>query len=316
MAFAQSQLATPLNVGIIQNFKSYWATHFYAVLECLHSHRALTFTPTGLPCYPHWKLRDLRADLPFNFFDQLDSYLQNWGFQYFMSIFLNYKMSSGIVDQLIGRLSQLYNISFLARHTSYRFFLAGSDSVLSEGLLDEFTEVFPYQINGMRPDARRLAQQSDICLVLSFPIPYGRLAVFGEVEGLHGHGLSNESYWKKKLSFCVIAIGVIDGAGKGAYILNTFINDIPRVNLIFERKHPVVQDFQRVLSYMRILFSEGKYTKMKSGDEEFDFFFNKVRQHWDGYTIELINDLKTYCDDGELIGVIPKPIPIVTDIQA
>lgn len=316
MAFTLNQLARPLNVGIIENYKSYWATHFYAVLQCLHSHRTLTYTPTSLSYYPNWKLRDLRADLPFNFFNQLESYLQNWGFQYFMSVFLNYKMSSGIVDQLIGRLSQLYNISLLAHHTGYKFFLAGSDSVLSEGLLDEFTEVFPCQINGVRPDARILAQKSDLCLVLSFPIPYGRLAIFGEVEGLHGHGLSNESYWKKKLSFCVITIGVIDGAGKNAYILDTFINNIPRVNLIFERKHPVVQDFQQVLNYMRILFSEGKDTKMKSGDEEFDFFFNKVKQSWDKNAAELVNDIGSYCNNDELMGVAPKPIAVITNIQA
>jgi hypothetical protein len=316
MAFSKSQLVTPLNFGIIQNYKSYWATHFYAVLQCLHSHRALTFTPTGLPYYPHWKLRDLRADLPFNFFNQIESYLQNWGFQYFMSVFLNYKMSSGIVDQLIGNLAQLYDINLFTRHTGYRFFLAGSDSVLSEGLLDEFTDVFPFQINGVRPNARILAQQSDLCLVLNFPIPYARLAIFGEVEGLHGHGLSNESYWKKKLSFCVITIGVIDGVGRNAYISNTFINEIPRVNLIFERKSPVVQDFQKVLNYMRVLFSEGGDTKMRSGDEEFDFFFNKVRQYWNRDTFDLIDDLKIYCNENELIGIVPKPISIITDLQA
>ena len=88
MAFLRSQLATPLNVGVIKNYKSYWATHFYSVLQCLHSHRALNYTPTGLAYYPHWKLRDLRADLPFNFFHQIESSLQNWGFQYFMSVFL------------------------------------------------------------------------------------------------------------------------------------------------------------------------------------------------------------------------------------
>ncbi|MFM0596656.1 hypothetical protein [Paraburkholderia dilworthii] len=309
-------MATPLNVGVIQNYKSYWATHFYAVLQCLHSHRTLNYTPTALAYYPSWKLRDLRADLPFNFFHQIESYLQNWGFQYFMSVFLNYKMSSDIVDQLIGRLSRLYNIQLLNRHIGYRFFLAGSDSILSEGLLDEFTEVFPLQLNGNRSNAQHLAQQSDLCLVLSFPIPYARLAIFGEVEGLHGHSLSNESYWKEKLPFCVITIGVIEGAGKNVYISDTFINNIPRVNLVFERKHPVVQDFLKVLNFMRVLFSEGGGTKMRSGDEEFDFFFNKVRQHWDKNTVELIDDLRTYCNDGELMGVAPKPIAIITDIQA
>lgn len=272
MAFSKSQLATPLPVGVIQNYKSYWATHFYAVLQCLHSHKVLQYTPRVFAYYPSWKLRDLRADLPHNFFHHLEGHLQNFGFQYFMSVFLNYKMASGIVDQLIENLSQLYGIPLLTSQTRYQFFLSGSDSVLSEGLLDEFTEVFPSQINGMRPNAQLLAKQSDLCLVLDFPIPHARLAIFGEVEGLHGHDLSNASYWNKKLPFCVMTVGVIDGSGKNVYISNTFINDIPRVNLIFERRHPVVQDFLQVLSYMKVLFSEGPGTRIRSNDEEFDFF--------------------------------------------
>ncbi len=318
MAWTQEQLATPLNVGIIQNYKSYWATHFYSVLQCLHSHKKMHYSPTGLPYYPSWKLRDLRADLPYNFFNQMEFYLRNFGFQYFMSVFLNYKMSSTIVDQLIGNLVELYEIDMLAHHTSYKFFLAGSDSILSEGLVNEFTDVFPFQLQGFRPNANILATQADLCLILDFPIPYARLAIFGEVEGNHGIKLSNAGFWngKKNLTFCVFTVGVIDGAGKQAYIGSSFINDIPRVNLIFEKKHPVVQDFHMVLNYMRILFSEGKDTAVKSRDEEFDYFFDKVKQHWEKDTIELINDLRSYCNEGELIGIIPKKIAIVTDLQA
>lgn len=316
MAWTQAQLATPLNFGLIENHKSYWASHFYSVLQCLHSHRTLQYAPSGLAYYPNWKLRDLRADLPPYFFSNMESYMRNWGFQYFMSVFLNYKMSADIVAQMIGRLAELYNTNFLINPTTYRFFISGSDSILSEGLLNEFTDVFPTHINGSRPDAKLLSQQSDLCLVLDFPIPYARMAIFGEVEGVHGIDLSNASYWKKKLPFCVFTVGVINGAGKHVYIADSFHNEIPRVNLIFERKHPIVQDFQKVLTFLGILFWEGKGTKVIAGDEEFDYFFKKIKTYWECDTLELINDLATYCTDGELIGVVPKGIGFVPNIQA
>ena len=320
MAFKQTPLWKPLNFGIIKNDKSYWASHFYAVIAFLHYHRTWEFTTTTYPQYPTWTLESLRGRLPHNFFHFQKVNIQNWGFQYFLSVFLNYKMSSNTVYELIQNLSKLYNeeslTQFLTQHVDYKFFVSGADSVLSEGLLNEFTQVFPHKIKGNHPNINLLAQYSDLCLIIDLPIPYGRLAIFGEVEGNHGHKPSNKSYWIKKLPFCIFTIVVIDGPRKGGYICTTFLNDIPRVNIIFEKTHFVVRDFHQVLNTMDILFNYGPNAPTLSADEEFDFFCNIVKKHWNKKSIDLINIIKSYCHDDDLICNIPKSIPIITNILA
>lgn len=312
----KEQLIHPVQVGLIENPKSYWATHFYSVLQCLHSHRTLTYSPQGFLHYPNWKFRDLRADLPSNFFFHMQNSMWNWGFQYFLSMFLNYKMSSAIVDTLIYRLSNMYNFRFMVHHTSYKFHLAGSDSILSAGLLNEFTDVFPATHAGSRPDARALAARADLCLVLDFPIPYARMAVFGEVEGGHGEYLSNVKFWNEAVPFTVFSVGVIKGKSKQIYIVDTLIGGVPRVNILLERDHFVVRDFRNVLSYFNTLFNDGPTTNISHGDEEFDFFFNQLKTHWHKDTTELIELLRSHCNSDEIVGFAPEKISIITNLQA
>lgn len=231
-------------------------------------------------------------------------------------MFLNYKMSSAIVETLIYRLSNMYNFRFMVHHTSYKFLLAGSDSILSAGLLNEFTDVFPSTHAGSRPDARALAARADLCLVLDFPIPYARMAVFGEVEGRHGEYLSNVKFWNEAVPFTVFSVGVINGKSKQIYIVDTFIGGVPRVNILLERDHFVVKDFRNVLSYYNILFNDGPTTNISHGDEEFDFFFNLLKTHWHKDTTELIELLRSHCNSDEIVGFAPEKISIITNLQA
>lgn len=314
--WTKSQLANPVNVGIIENYKSYWASHFYSVLECLHSHKTMNHSPMNLRSYPNWSLSEMRGDLPLNFFNELESYIRNWGFQYFLSVFMNNKMSSEIVEQLVKNLSDLYNANFSTNFNNYAFYISGHDSALSHGLLDRFTEVFPPELRENKPDSSILIAQSDLCLILTSPKTNNKVAIFGEVEGTYGSDMSNQSYWRNKLDFCVFTVGVIEGSGKGTYVANSCLNGIDRVNILFEKKHPVVADFQTVLNFMKILFVEGPSTKIQLRDEEFDYFFNKVKSYWKRPILDLINDMQSYFERSQVIGFMKNKISIITDIQA
>ena len=204
----------------------------------------------------------------------------------------------------------------MVHHTHYKFHLAGSDTILSAGLLNEFTDVFPSTHAGFRPDARALAARADLCLVLDFPIPYARMALFGEVEGGHGNSLSKATFWKEKVPFTVFSVGVIKGKTKQIYMVDTHIDGVPRANILLESDHFVVQDFRNVLNYLNSLFNEGPTTDLRHGDDEFDFFFNMLKTHWHKDTIELLTLLRSYCHNDEIVGFAPEKVSIITNLQA
>ena len=81
-----------LDSPIIPGHKSYWATHFCSVFECLHYHTTLEESPRKLDQFPNWSMSDLRGNLPTNFFYYLKRWVYNWGFQYFIANYLNQKV--------------------------------------------------------------------------------------------------------------------------------------------------------------------------------------------------------------------------------
>ena len=143
MKYIPSNFLRPIQLGIIEEQKSYWANHFYSVIECINSHKNLQYSPRNFETFPIWTLNDLRGSHPINFFDHIQQYIKNWGFQYFLVNFLNKKSGCNIVKEIVGRLEEIHNVKFSNYLTGYEFHISGNDSAISENLSDRFTHTFP-----------------------------------------------------------------------------------------------------------------------------------------------------------------------------
>ncbi|WP_045441757.1 hypothetical protein [Citrobacter sp. S-77] len=196
MRSGKKSIVTPVDPIIIPDQKSYWATHFYSILKCLDNHKNLMHSPRRFKEFPLWSLSLLRGNLPPNFFDQIETYIRNWGVQYFFASLFNQKIGGHIIVELIERLEDLYGVCFNKELDKFSFYVSGNDSQLSHKLSNLFTDVFPYK--EMKGSLSDLIGYSDLCLVLENSLNGSAVGIFGEVEGTYGNKLRTESYWGKK----------------------------------------------------------------------------------------------------------------------
>jgi hypothetical protein len=227
------------------------------------------------------------------------------------------KVSVNVIAELIKRLSYYYNDNNLLTYNSYLFHISGHDSELSSELDGLFTDIFPSSLNNMNPDRNELIRRSDLCLILSRK-DLCKLAVFGEVEGVHGEKLRSSHYWGDRLNFCVFGFGVVKGNQKQCYFQDVEVNDLVKICCYFEVSNFVVEDFRKTVQYMKILFLEGpRGCRITSGDEEFDYFVNMLKKYWNKPLVELLDEIARFIDGFDLIGRIHnKPLSLVTNIQA
>lgn len=258
-------------------------------------------------------MSSLRGHLPPNFFDVVQDYLRNWGFQYFLVSYLNQKVASNLVQEVVNRLGGLYNVSFSEGLKEYSFHISGNDSALSDGLKNHFSEVFPLRIGLDKPNVDKLIANSDICLVLNNPETNTKVGIFGEVEGVYGNKLRNQSFWNGKSDFCVFNIGMIDGKTKQCFIENTTFNDSRKVNLYFEKEHFVARDFSVTLNWFKQLLMYGPHLNLKANDEEFDYFIDYLKRNWAKPACELLEHIGTFLDGNDLVGRSTTELPIITD---
>ncbi|EKN6081080.1 hypothetical protein [Yersinia enterocolitica] len=316
MKSIKKSLTTPIAPNIINNYRSYWATHFYSLLKCIDQHKQLQYSPQGFATFPIWSLSTFRGNLPPNFFDKIEDYIKNWGIQYFLTSFFNQKMGSNVVDAIIERLEQLYNVKFSKQLDYYSFYVSGIDSSLSNKLKERFSEVFPNQLNGENPSLTQLINYSDLCLVLENSQTGNKVGIFGEVEGIKGNKLRSELYWGRKQNFCIFGIGAIDGQDKKIYIEENHYNNIPRVQILIEKSNPIISDFMTVINYMKWLFLYGPSSNLTVLDEELGYFINKIKINWATPMPQLFRDLENYIDKGDLLGFNDTGIELLTDIQS
>lgn len=277
MSWTSSALVTPISVGIIENQKSYWANHFFSVIQCLDAQKGLKYSPRRIDGYPLWSLSSLRGHFPPNFFEVVQDYLRNWGFQYFLVSYLNQKMASTLVQEVVDRLGSMYNFSFSNQLKGYSFHISGNDSALSDGLKSYFSEVFPVTVGNNKPNIDEVIANSDICLVLRNPETNVKVGIFGEVEGVYGNKIRNQPFWNGKSDFCVFNIGIISGKTKQCFIENVTFNGSRKVNLYFEKEHFVANDFSITLDWFKQLLIYGPYFNLRANNEEFDYFINYLK---------------------------------------
>lgn len=292
------QLATQISSGIIENYKSYWATHFYSFLQCLHNQKNINYRPSMLSSFPIWTLSTLRGTMEINFFNSIRRNVQNHGFQYFLTNFLNLKMSSGIVSQLIHNLSKIHQVSFNPEYNNYMFYMAGWDSTLGDGIAERFELIFPHGTEG---EVKDVIDRSDICMVLTDPTTNGKIGIFGEVEGNHGNRQLLGSYWSSRPKLSSFSIGISKSSGNGCWFQQTQHNDIDRVHIQFYSGHFVVMDFVNVLDFYQDIFLKGPFGKFQHIDEEFDFFANLIAANWNTPMDQLLGALYSYVNGNDII---------------
>lgn len=314
MRSGKRSIIEPLSPIIIPEIRSYWATHFYSILKCIDQHKNLQFSPIKLTEYPDWSMAILRGSLPVNFFSIIQNHINNWGVQYFFTSFFNQKLGGHIIVELLERLEDSYGVCFSKNLDEFSFFVSGNDSTLSYKLRERFSTTFPEFTKQYDPTS--LISYSDLCLVVESSIAEEKVAIFGEVEGLHGNQLNLNSYWNKKNDLCVFGIGVVDGDGCGVFFKELEHKGVHKVVLQFERSHYVVKDFTTVLNYYNHLFLNGPHAYFQQVNEEFDYFLNYLRNNW-GTPIDLVfSYLEKYIDGGDLVGYNDGGIAIITDLHA
>lgn len=256
----------------------------------------------------------LRGNLPINFFDEITRYIYNWGAQYFIASFFNQKLGGHIVMELIERLEDLYGVCFNRSLDRFQFYISGNDSALSYRLCDRFSEVFPFP--ELNAQVNVLVGNSDLCLIVDNEFSGSSVAIFGEVEGVHGHRFGWGSYWSKKNKLCVFGIGFVEGQNKQVYFVESHHDGTPRVHLLFEKSHFLVTDFMAVIQCFHWYFLNGPVTAYPTRDDEFDFFSKMLIRHWNSPIHHLFSELEQYIDGGELVGFNDGPLCIITDLQA
>jgi hypothetical protein len=316
MISSKKNLITPIPLGIIPNYRSYWATQFYSILQCLDAHKILKYSPMNLTSFPIYTLAVLRGSSPVNFFNEIENYIKNWGIQYFLVNYFNQKLSENVVLELITRIENSYNVKFSRDLEYFSFHVSGNDSALSTDLRGSFSKVFPSNLNGQFANVDDLIAYSDICLVLKNYNSQVKVGIFGEIEGLHGNKLRNEKYWRNKQDFCIFGIGVVGGHQRGVYFCEKHINGICKINLLFERTNFVVQDFYFALYAIKQLFLEGPSAQNRTRDEEFNFFFNEIKKYWNTDIQDLLANLRQYLSPDDLVGFNDGDLQIITDFRS
>ncbi|WP_312917504.1 hypothetical protein [Stenotrophomonas sp.] len=280
----------------------------------MDSHKTLNYSPRSLAEFPVWSLSLLRGNLPPNFFDQVESYIRNWGVQYFFASLFNQKIGGHIIIELIERLEYLYETCFSKDLNRFSFHVSGNDSQLSHKLSSFFTEIFPYK--EMKGSLHDLIGYSDLCLVLENPLSGASVGVFGEVEGNYGNKLRTESFWGRKSEFCVFGIGVVNGDQKLIYFDESNHKGIPRVHILFERSHFLISDFLEALNCLKHLFLYGPSLNHRSPDEELGFFLCEIKKMWSSPIDQVFRHLEMFIDGGDLVGFNDGAISIITDLRS
>ncbi|WP_409498281.1 hypothetical protein [Pseudomonas fragi] len=313
-----SNLATPINFGLIENQKKYWATHFYSVLQCLRYHVNMRYPGKHFERMgnPDWTLAILRGDAEPNFFSNIIDYLNNWGLQYFIVNFLNSRRAAPLADDLIERIKDIYNVDTPHWLTEREFRMAGSDSALSSGLGLAFGRVFPQKLLDELPDKKKIIKNSDLCLILSEPgSETEKVGIFGEVEGVHGYKLSQADYYDTSKYYSIFSIGVYTEKGSGLYAENITLNGVTRIVYKFQADHHVARDFSYTLSWFHNLFHQTPRGRTECRDDDFNFLLNFIGENWHTPISEVLFRLRQFFDSDDTVNSFGVS-PIITSLQA
>lgn len=318
-----SGIATALNFAPIVKQRSYWATHFVSLLECLRFHNTLQWPGSKMSAIgkERWSLSDLRAEAPANFFSLIYQQVNNWGFQYFLVTMLNSPESKPIVEALISEIDRLFGSNFDIVSDTYHFRISGRDSNLSKGLDGYITDIFPYVDPMDFVKSRSIMDNSDLCLTIDSDnfggLKTKKYGVFGEVEGLHGDFLSRNGYWKNKSEYCIYAFGVVKEKGGKVFLSTREIAGVERILITFQADHFVVNDFLTALWWINNIFQNGASANLPPniGEEE-AHFLNMIRSNFNADLDDLIELMSAHISSKDVIIINPGLSKLIPNIRS
>ena len=289
---------------VVENSPQYWNAHFAAVLQCLHYHTTLNYSPRLLEKYPLWSLADLRAEHKSNFFGELRSSMANWGFQYFLVNYLNSPLGNSVTQALIRGMEEVYAIQFRQDMVYKSCWISGKDTAMLNSDILSRLSTFPCvgsrtYVNDYKYE---IWENSDFALVLNNDpnvITNDAVGIFGEVEGnpKNGKKLLSTKFWERKHPNCLLGVGVVSGKTSATqlgmsnklYAANHFNSPAISLNyvkvgnggaykivVLIESEHPIVKDFMDTLSFFEMLF-------------------------WHGHNVHVFNQFPQYFKDAALL---------------
>lgn len=258
---------------------SYWNAHFASLLQCMHNHVNLTDSPMNLKNYPFWSIADLRAEKKNDFFSGLESYMMNWGFQYFLVNFLNNPISHNISRALHRGICEVYSPNFRQDLIYTQFMISGKDSALSNFPLLSNINAFP-TIDPSIIYKYGIWENSDFAFIYNnnlLGITGDAVAVFGEVEGNKGIKLLTNKFWESKHPNCILGIGVVSNKTIASQLNmsnKVYLNQLTpsillsyvkttrgyKVVVLIEQEHTIIKDFIDAMKFLRGIFLDGKST--------------------------------------------------------
>lgn len=309
-------LARPLSFGLIDRHRSYWAGHFYSVLQCLRYHNGLEYPGRKLVEFgaQDWSLAQLRGSAPIDFFGRIYQHMTNWGFQYLLVSLLNSRLAIPVVNALIAELERLWSVTFDKAFNSYNFRISGRDSDLSAGLDLLFSEVFPAGFELTTAQKQTVIDYSDICLILNKPGSLEKKGIFGEIEGLKGNKIILDSFWKNKSDYCVYAFGVSREQGSDVDYQVQNLNGFQRVLITFQTEHFVVKDFQNTLWWFQWIFQNGPFSKPFITDPEIGYFCNILQMNWNKPVSNVLTLIEQHMGGDDIIASVPGVSPIIPNL--
>lgn len=319
MLLKENLISKPVNLSTISDYRSYWATHFYAILNCLYKHKSLKYSFLKLDSNPT-SLASMRGNLPYGFFLNIKQQIANWGFQYYLVNFLNYQNGSkNIVEYLISQIEGYYNVNFPSYLENYKFYISGQDSELYTQLMNIDFYIFSKGNYLSKNEKNDILRFSDLCLLLTNE-QGDKVGIFGEVEGLKGHSLKNLRYWERKQDAIIFGFGISQNS---MYNNNQIWVDYydEKIIFIFGAKNFVASDFYHTIDVFENLFllypnCKLLYKKIP-GYEEFNFFLELIIKLWNEPIISILSTLANYISADDIVGDMKeKGISIITDIRS
>lgn len=242
------------NFGLYTDLPQYWTTHLLCLLKCLRNHKTLedgfyskyykkdeTYAPPSLSTY--------RGDIRSGGFSNLIRYIYNWGFQYFLAEFLNFKTNQNLVNDILYYVQDNYQTPIFDQIDSTHFSITGDDSLLFHDSIFQRTKVFPYLLDTDATDFFKAKRNSDLALCLKSGDD--EIIIFGEVEGNHGNSLLKKYFWDSKPLYSLFGIGVISNR-KSSQGLIWLENDVllKKTIVTIEADNNVFGDFKRIINFL------------------------------------------------------------------
>lgn len=289
---------------IIQDTTAYWAAFYCSILKTVRYQKNLDHVWGN-----NKSLKDYRGELRISgFFHRMRGKVQNHSFEYVMVDFLKTKTGIKIFKELCYKILSDYEIKDFNIELM-NIFKVGNDTdifnakeeynkdivkmLLPKGIIALPKSVIPgYNLSGT-------LKYSDLLILISNGEE--TIGFVGEVEGVHGEGLFQKSYFTKnptKDKYCTFCIGVSDKKKHGSTMIKDLITlnkdeSIGRWTLHFSKSNSYIADYITAIENIQNLI-DGHFGYMESiPDLGHKKIIDLIKNYWGKDIIELISSLES-----------------------